>query len=226
MDQYAKVSHLALDNHRNFSRVTTRDADNQLLFRQRLEHADHQHLREQLRRYPPGTPVILEATFGGGGWPTNRPRPRADSCKRWPLADDRGDEHGAPPIGRHVGHAGRRTLKWAFIEPDEIIRRVGLLARRQREWIAGPTESDESSVPVDRNDQNRHRVSRREPRMKVRIDRIGAAGRSKTGGTVFDAALPYSHRRGDRVVSQRCPIRRKGNAAMPAEIVSTRENPA
>lgn len=33
-----------------------------------------------------------------------------------PLADDSGDEGpGAKPIGRHVGHVGRRTLKWAFI---------------------------------------------------------------------------------------------------------------
>jgi transposase len=33
-----------------------------------------------------------------------------------PLADDSGDEDDGPPKGRHVGHVGRRTLKWAFIE--------------------------------------------------------------------------------------------------------------
>ena len=33
-----------------------------------------------------------------------------------PIADDSGEEDGDTPIGRHVGHAGRRTLKWAFIE--------------------------------------------------------------------------------------------------------------
>jgi transposase len=33
-----------------------------------------------------------------------------------PLADDSGDEDPqAKPLGRHVGHIGRRTLKWAFI---------------------------------------------------------------------------------------------------------------
>jgi len=33
-----------------------------------------------------------------------------------PIADDSGDEDpGARPVGRHVGHVGRRTLKWAFI---------------------------------------------------------------------------------------------------------------
>jgi transposase len=33
-----------------------------------------------------------------------------------PLADESGDESDTTPMGRHVGHAGRRTLKWAFIE--------------------------------------------------------------------------------------------------------------
>jgi transposase len=33
-----------------------------------------------------------------------------------PIADDSGEDDGSAPIGRHVGHAGRRTLKWAFIE--------------------------------------------------------------------------------------------------------------
>jgi transposase len=33
-----------------------------------------------------------------------------------PRADDSGDDDGSHPIGRHVGFAGRRTLKWAFIE--------------------------------------------------------------------------------------------------------------
>lgn len=32
-----------------------------------------------------------------------------------PVADDSGDEDGATPLGRHVGHLGRVTLKWAFI---------------------------------------------------------------------------------------------------------------
>jgi transposase len=33
-----------------------------------------------------------------------------------PLSDDSGDERDGPPIGRHVGQAGRRTLKWAWIQ--------------------------------------------------------------------------------------------------------------
>jgi transposase len=66
MDQYAKVSHMGLDNHKNFSTVTARDAANQILFRQRLEHADRAALRAKLARWPAGTPVILEGTFGWG----------------------------------------------------------------------------------------------------------------------------------------------------------------
>ena len=33
-----------------------------------------------------------------------------------PRADEAGEDDGQAPIGRHVGHAGRRTLKWAWIE--------------------------------------------------------------------------------------------------------------
>jgi transposase len=33
-----------------------------------------------------------------------------------PRADDSGDEREGKPIGRRIGHAGRRTLQWAWIE--------------------------------------------------------------------------------------------------------------
>jgi len=33
-----------------------------------------------------------------------------------PVAQDSGDDDGSAPQGRHIGHAGRRTLQWAFIE--------------------------------------------------------------------------------------------------------------
>jgi transposase len=33
-----------------------------------------------------------------------------------PMSDDSGDEREGAPIGRHVGKAGRLTLKWAWIE--------------------------------------------------------------------------------------------------------------
>jgi transposase len=33
-----------------------------------------------------------------------------------PRSEDSGDEDGRVPLGRHLGHRGNRTLKWAFIE--------------------------------------------------------------------------------------------------------------
>jgi len=33
-----------------------------------------------------------------------------------PRANETGEDDGQAPIGRHVGHVGRRTLKWAWIE--------------------------------------------------------------------------------------------------------------
>jgi transposase len=37
-------------------------------------------------------------------------------CLLAPIADDSGDDDGTAGLGRHVGHIGRVTLKWAFIE--------------------------------------------------------------------------------------------------------------
>lgn len=61
-----KVAQIGWDGHRTFSNATARDGEGRLLWRQRLEHADRPALGEQLRRWPAGTPVLLEATFGWG----------------------------------------------------------------------------------------------------------------------------------------------------------------
>jgi transposase len=66
MDLYEKVSHVGLDNHRNFSKLTARDVNNHVVFRQRLDHADRSKLRAELAQFPTSTPVILEASFGWG----------------------------------------------------------------------------------------------------------------------------------------------------------------
>jgi hypothetical protein len=43
-----------------------------------------------------------------------------------PRAYDSGDDDGEAPKGRHVGHAGRRTLKWVWIEAAHgAVRRGG-----------------------------------------------------------------------------------------------------
>jgi len=49
-----------------FSRITARDQDGGVIWRQRLEHGDRVKLHEQLSAWPKGTPVIMEATFGWG----------------------------------------------------------------------------------------------------------------------------------------------------------------
>lgn len=62
----SKIAQAGLDNHKNFSRLSGRDATGRIVFRQRLEHKDREALRENLRLLPPGTPVVLEGTFGWG----------------------------------------------------------------------------------------------------------------------------------------------------------------
>ena len=47
-----------------------------------------------------------------------------------PRAHDSGDEDDEPPRGRRVGHIGRRTLKWAFIEAAHGAVRKGGYYRR------------------------------------------------------------------------------------------------
>jgi len=66
MKTKSKVTQIGLDSHRTFSKVTARDAGNRIVWRQRLEHKDRGELREELRSWPKGTPVILESTFGWG----------------------------------------------------------------------------------------------------------------------------------------------------------------
>ena len=62
----ARVTHVGMDIHKQFSRVTACDANGKVVFRQRLEHADRAALRGEFGRWPAGTPVILEGTFGWG----------------------------------------------------------------------------------------------------------------------------------------------------------------
>src|ERR1035438_4416537 len=62
----AKVAYMGLDCHKNFSRLTGRDAQGRIVCRQRLEHDDPVALQHRLSVYPPGTPVVLESSFGWG----------------------------------------------------------------------------------------------------------------------------------------------------------------
>ena len=43
-----------------------------------------------------------------------------------PISHDTGEDNGNKPLGRHLGHRGNRTLKWAFIEAAHgAVRRAG-----------------------------------------------------------------------------------------------------
>ncbi len=66
MERESTVTQMGADNHGKFSRVTARDAKGKIAWRQRLDHGDRQKLREQLKSWPTGVPVVLEGTFGWG----------------------------------------------------------------------------------------------------------------------------------------------------------------
>lgn len=61
-----KVTQIGMDVHKKFSKVTARDDQGKVVWRQRLDHRDRQALREQLEQWPKGVPVIMEASFGWG----------------------------------------------------------------------------------------------------------------------------------------------------------------
>lgn len=58
------VARIGMDIHRSFSKVTARDAQQRVVWRQRLDHRDRAALRDQLTRWPAQTPVVLEGSFG------------------------------------------------------------------------------------------------------------------------------------------------------------------
>jgi len=63
---WKRVTQMGLDAHRTFSTVTGRDRDGKIVCRQRIEHRDRRILREDFGKFPKGTPVVLEGTFGWG----------------------------------------------------------------------------------------------------------------------------------------------------------------
>lgn len=66
MGTESKISQIGLDVHRRFSLATARDASQRIVWREKLRHENRQAMRKQLSRWPKGTPVILEGTFGWG----------------------------------------------------------------------------------------------------------------------------------------------------------------
>ena len=52
METLRKVAHIGCDLHKKFTIATARDAQNRLVWRQRLEHADRRRLRARLETWP------------------------------------------------------------------------------------------------------------------------------------------------------------------------------
>ena len=65
-DPYGSVAYGGMDVHYKFSNVTWRDAAGRIVGREKLRHEDRVAVREQIGRWPRGTPVVLEASFGWG----------------------------------------------------------------------------------------------------------------------------------------------------------------
>ena len=65
-NRYGSVAYGGMDVHYKSSHVTLRDADGAVVSRERLDHADREALRAQVARWPQGTPIVLEASFGWG----------------------------------------------------------------------------------------------------------------------------------------------------------------
>ena len=63
---YGSVAGVGVDVHYKFSKVGMRDAQGQLLRRERLDHSDREQLRRRLAAWPKDVPIVLEASFGWG----------------------------------------------------------------------------------------------------------------------------------------------------------------
>jgi len=113
------------DGHKTFSRVSGRDASGAVVWRERVEHRDLRALRQQLRRWPRGIPVVLEATFGWG-WMT--------------------DELAAAGLDPHLAHSGklaewrraRRLAKSNRLDSDLLSELPSQRPNWWEVWLAPP----------------------------------------------------------------------------------------
>lgn len=130
----AKVTQIGLDGHKTFGKATAREADGRIVWRERLEYRDRGKLREQLARWPQGTPVILESTFGWG-WTSDELKaaglePHLANCRK--VAAWR-EARGLPKSNRIDADLlselwGEKSRWWeVWLAPPEV--------RERREWM-------------------------------------------------------------------------------------------
>ena len=65
-NMYTNVACGGMDVHYKFSNITFRDKAGRVVRRERLNHPDRDRLRARVGRWPPGIPMVLEASFGWG----------------------------------------------------------------------------------------------------------------------------------------------------------------
>jgi len=187
-----RVAKVGLDGHRTFSTATARDAEGMVVWRKRLEHADRRPLREELRTWPKGTPVVLEGTFGWG-WMSDELsaaglEPHLASSKKvaaW--RDARGLAKSNRTDADLLSELWSQQPRWweVWLAPPEV--------RSQREWLRYRM----TLVRLQTGLKNRiHAVLHRHGIVHGESDLFGASGRRFLNLLIApnDATLPESAR--------------------------------
>lgn len=132
--QYGSVACGGMDVHYKFSTVTLRDAAGRVVRRETLDHRDRSGLRKQIGRWPRGTPLVLEASFGWG-WLSDELRaaglaPHLSNCYK--VAQMRKARGGVKTNGKDaelLSLLPAETDRWweVWLAPPEV--------RDRREWL-------------------------------------------------------------------------------------------
>lgn len=192
MKMNGKITGIGLDSHRTFSTATARASDGKVVWRKRLEHADRWPLREELRTWAKGTPVVLEGTFGWG-WMSDELsaaglEPHLASSKKvaaW--RDARGLAKSNRADADLLSELWSQQPRWweVWLAPPEV--------RSQREWLRYRM----TLVRLQTGLKNRiHAVLHRHGIVHGESDLFGTAGRRFLSLLIApnDATLPESAR--------------------------------
>jgi transposase len=192
MKKKSMVTQIGLDSHKTFGKATARGADGQVMWRERLDYRDRSKLREQLERWPRGTPVILESTFGWG-WTSDELmaaglEPHLANCRKvaaWRNA--RGLAKSNKIDSDLLSELWSQQPRWweVWLAPPEV--------RDQREWMRYRM----SLVAIQTGVMNRiHAVLHRHGIVSEQSDLFGTKGRRFLSLLLGekDPALPESAR--------------------------------
>jgi len=132
--QYANVVGAGMDVHREFSNVTLRDAQGNVVMREKMKHRDGDGLRWWFSQWPAGLDVVLEASFGWA-WLTDVMRevglrPRLSNCfKLEKMREARGWVKTNRKDADLISLMPFESTNWweVWLAPPEV--------RDQREWM-------------------------------------------------------------------------------------------